>query len=619
MVSLTPCSVARILQSELLPGNSEPPVLQVIKVLEDCDDKFCVWYLSDGQYHLKAALQKDSEMYRVLSRTDQTWAVMQLLAWSLGTLRGPEVVVMVRDLNVVGTASGMLGTPTSWQLMQAKAARSAENPYQELQTPQKRALPERALSPIASSPKRWTAPPRAEVRSLPLMLVPIAQLGVCTQRWRIKARVTSKSGLRSYTNQRGLGKLFSIELQDRGAMTRATFFNGAAEKFYAQILVKGIYEFSGGTVKPGNPRYCPYPVEITLDEKSVVTSLEDDGSIPAVAYDFVRLDSLGNLNSGAVIDVLAVVTELSEVSSIKTRLGETRQKRRATIVDESSTSCAMTLWGDRATDPLELGAVVLVQGAKLSEFGGRCLDVSETGHLDVNPDDQRAFKLLQWHQEHRHEPVKAMSGTKRAGGRRKFLSEVKYEDSQLITFTPGVVVNPSSRSVNVHRVSPVTVMSIPHERPIWYEACTVLVQQPDGKEPRSCRKKVVGGRCSANHDCENPAVVYMLRVQVADATTGTVWLRAFGEQAEAVMGVPASTIAALFERAHTGDVEAWHAYNRIFSAAVNRRWTVQLRSRMESYEGKERASITLEQCEPVDFAVEGMEMLKSLRRMIRLA
>ena len=56
-------------------------------------------------------------------------------------------------------------------------------------------------------------------------------------RWTICARVTRRSDVRNYSNARGEGKLFSIDLLDQSGEIRATLFNQEADKFMDLIEV----------------------------------------------------------------------------------------------------------------------------------------------------------------------------------------------------------------------------------------------------------------------------------------------------------------------------------------------------------------------------------------------
>lgn len=46
-----------------------------------------------------------------------------------------------------------------------------------------------------------------------------------TTRWTIRARVTNKSSIRTWSNSRGDGKLFSMEIVDESVSTIVVLFN----------------------------------------------------------------------------------------------------------------------------------------------------------------------------------------------------------------------------------------------------------------------------------------------------------------------------------------------------------------------------------------------------------
>lgn len=54
---------------------------------------------------------------------------------------------------------------------------------------------------------------------------PISSINPFQNKWVIKARVTAKPAIRTWSNQRGDGKLFSMDLQDQSGEIRATAFN----------------------------------------------------------------------------------------------------------------------------------------------------------------------------------------------------------------------------------------------------------------------------------------------------------------------------------------------------------------------------------------------------------
>lgn len=57
---------------------------------------------------------------------------------------------------------------------------------------------------------------------------PINSINPYQNKWVIKARVTAKPAIRTWSNQRGEGKLFSMDLKDHSGEIRATAFNEEA-------------------------------------------------------------------------------------------------------------------------------------------------------------------------------------------------------------------------------------------------------------------------------------------------------------------------------------------------------------------------------------------------------
>lgn len=84
---------------------------------------------------------------------------------------------------------------------------------------------------VPSSPSRVSAPTRTSE-------LPVSRSKLTTRRWTIKARVTQKSEIKHWSNQRGEGKLFSVTLMDETGEIRATGFNEAVDAFY-NVLEEG--------------------------------------------------------------------------------------------------------------------------------------------------------------------------------------------------------------------------------------------------------------------------------------------------------------------------------------------------------------------------------------------
>ncbi|OUM60713.1 hypothetical protein PIROE2DRAFT_13442 [Piromyces sp. E2] len=63
-------------------------------------------------------------------------------------------------------------------------------------------------------------------------IFPIKSLSPYQNRWTIRAKAINKSDVRTWNNQRGSGKLFSVIFMDNSSEIKATAFNDACDKFF---------------------------------------------------------------------------------------------------------------------------------------------------------------------------------------------------------------------------------------------------------------------------------------------------------------------------------------------------------------------------------------------------
>lgn len=184
-------------------------------------------------------------------------------------------------------------------------------------------------------------------------ITPINALNPYSNRWTIKARITSKSEMRRWSNARGEGTLFSIDLLDSvGGEIRATFFKDACEKWFPILEEQQVYTFSGGRLKVGDRKFSTIKndYELTFDANSEIRPVANDSDIKTMSYNFVKIADIASKDVNASVDILAIVrsaTDCSEVVSSKLG-GKVLFKRDLVVYDDSGYDIRLTLWGEKA-------------------------------------------------------------------------------------------------------------------------------------------------------------------------------------------------------------------------------------------------------------------------------
>lgn len=217
---------------------------------------------------------------------------------------------------------------------------------------------------------------------------PIVSLTPYQNKWTIKVRVTNKSDIRTWSNSRGEGKLFSMDMMDETGEIRATAFNAECDKFYHMIEIDKVYYISQAQLKAANKQYTSIKndYEMTFSQNTTVIPCHDDTSnIPSITFNFVPINQLINLEKDSIIDIIGVVKSANDVRVIlsKTTNKELRM-REVQMVDSTNTEVNLTLWGktgeefDASSQP-----VVALKGVKLSDFGGRSLGTISSTVIQV--------------------------------------------------------------------------------------------------------------------------------------------------------------------------------------------------------------------------------------------
>jgi replication factor A1 len=379
--------------------------------------------------------------------------------------------------------------------------------------------------------------------------------------------------MKEWHNQKGTGKLFSVNLLDDTGEIRATAFNDAAEKLFAIFEEGVVYYISSPcrvTLAKKQFSNLPNDYELQFERDTAVEKAEDQDNKPQIRFNFTKIGDLNSVEKDTTIDTVGVLKEVAEVNTITSKnTNKDFSKRELTLADDSQTSVRLTIWGKTAESfdaPLE--SIIAFKGVKVSDFGGRSLSLLSSGSMMVDPDIDEAHKLRGWFnavgQNVTFSTHQNMAGASGGSGKNdtKLISQAIEEESYLQD-TPSYM----SLRASVVYVKNTTVA---------YPACSTP----------GCNKKVIEEnpgqwwceKCQANFP--EPNWRYVLSVNVADHT-GTLWLSCFDEAGAAIVGMSANE--AMKIKAEDDDNNTQN-FMTVMQEATCKTFNFRVRAKMETYQ-----------------------------------
>ncbi|XP_051153534.1 replication protein A 70 kDa DNA-binding subunit-like [Leptopilina boulardi] len=583
MYDLTEGAIIKIMNGV----NVDKPIIQVLgqkKLSSTNNTERYRLLISDGKQINSFTMLATQLNHLITEGTMTEFSICRITQYTIskvnnnGQQKGVMIILGIEVLVPGSEVNKQIGNPTQF-----------ENTGTKVESGQSEQKPTLKPNVIQNSSMSTTSDPSQ------LNTSPISSLSPYQNRWVIKVRVSNKSDIRTWSNSRGEGKLFSMDLVDESGEIRCTAFKNECDKFHSMIEIGKIYYISRCQLKPANKQFnnLKNDYEMTLTADSEIIPCHEEADIPMIQFNFIPISSIEEKNKDDIIDVLGIVKFSGELQELTARAtGRLLKKRDLTLVDESNAAVSITLWGSQAEQFDGSSAPTLaVKGARVGEFNGaKNISTLNSTVLQVDPDIAEAHKLQGWYNSGGKDvEVKQIS---RSTGGDMNAPWITIQESKDLQF--GYQGQPTTFLIKASISMVKAANSI-------YKAC------PN----EGCKKKVVDQDNGMYHcekcQTEYPNFKYRLlaNVNLVDSTSNQ-WATAFNEESEKLLDSSAQELGEIKEHDP-------NEFQKKINECTYKSFLVKVKVRQESYMDETRLKAVVLGISPLDYKIYATHLLKKLK------
>lgn len=397
--------------------------------------------------------------------------------------------------------------------------------------------------------------------------------------WSIEGRVISKSEIKTFSTQKGEGKLFSFEFQDSTSQIKVISFNESVDIFYPLVEIGDSYRITKGTVKMANKQFssnnCDY--EIHLEKNSEIKKIESKEKYTP-NFKFMNIK---DINSKGIIDVIGIIKDVYPSSSIVVRSRNKETLKRDLVLVDETASIKLTLWGEKCDLPLEAEQVLMLKGVKVNEYNGYNLSSMQSTQLFINLENERSFELKGWYEQNKGN-IKTTFAKKVE--KRQCIQEIK-DDELEYSYIVG------------------SIMFLKEDN-LSYDSCL----------SENCNKKVIledNGlyRCDkCNCSFEDCNQRYIITANLCDYT-GQMWVNIFNDPAVSLFNYTAKELKEL-RHEDSSQVQS------IIKNSYYKEFGFKIKSRHEYYNNEPRTKYSVLSVDKINYLDECKSILSEIERRL---
>lgn len=313
-------SLKPILNSQ--PGALQTPIFQVLQVrkltlVSNGVERYRI-VLSDSIHYVQSMLASQKNDL-VVSGKLQKGSIVQLIQFSVNMMKERKIIIII-NLDVLEQYGILpkIGTPSSLEASSAAADKEESHKQEVPVISQTSFYGNKPLDPTFHDQKGKMN----HISSVSSATIyPIESLSPYQNKWTIKARVTNKSEIKHWHNQKGEGKLFSCVFMDETGEIRATAFNDQVDMLYDVLQEGQVYFVSKCRVNIAKKQFSNVQneYELTFEKDTEVERCPDQSAVPHLKFNFVSLKDLDNVEKDSVIDVIGILNDIHESVEITSK------------------------------------------------------------------------------------------------------------------------------------------------------------------------------------------------------------------------------------------------------------------------------------------------------------
>ncbi|KAK6358658.1 Replication factor A protein 1 [Orbilia blumenaviensis] len=572
------------------------PIMQVLLVKKiEAQGKTPERYrivVSDGIHFTQGMIASQSN-YLMADGKIQRGSIVRMKEYEAGKVKDKSVLIVLALELAQDKAEEKIGDPK--QVMPESAAELAQQRVAQEATSTSNFYGNRPSlanrSAGAAGPSRSSAP---SARGQSTGISAIESLSPYQNRWAIKARCTFRSEIKNWKNAKGDGKLFTVNLKDYSGEIRATGFGDQVDALYHVFEEGSVYRVSKCKVGIAKRQFSNVDndYELTFDRDSEVQREDDDDDVPHQTYNFVTLQALQDTVKDAQIDVIGILKDIGDVSTLTSAKTQKEfTKREVTLVDDTGYSVKLSVWG-KSAEKFEVlpESVLALKGVKVSDFGGRSLSMQNSSTMQVDPDLEEAHRLKGWFagegRDSHFSSHQGMGGSGGAADRPSAFKTIQQAFDENVGF---------GETADFYTLK-ATISYIKSEN-YSYPAC----------KSEGCSKKVLeisdnNWRCEkCNMSWTEPEWRYILTCSAYDHT-GQTWLNVFDDAGKIIIGMSATDLQNVRQY---DDVD----YETTMKSAASQTWIFRIRAHQEVYQDTPRVRNRVLSVQKVDYAAECNRMI----------